>query len=113
MEEHLSPGIYAEGYDHTLHQYSPAETSTAGFIGLTEKEPAGGSPTLITSYAQYRHIFGGYLNESVYGKYRCLPSAVEYFFQNGGTRCYISRVLPAKTMEETLFSGKQTEQQNS
>lgn len=106
MPEYLSPGIYAEKYDHSPHKYSPAETATAGFVGLTEKGPAGGSPTLITSYAEYTKIFGGYLNKSVYEKYRFLPGAVEHFFQNGGTRCYISRVLPTKTIEDILSSGK-------
>ncbi len=70
-------------------------TSTAGFIGMAERGPVVGTPVFLTSFADYRRTFGGYLSESAYGQNRFLPYAVEQFFANGGARCYVMRVAPA------------------
>ena len=70
-------------------------TSTAGFIGLAERGPAEGVPQLVTNFADFKRKFGGYLSENEYGEYRFLAYAVEHFFVNGGSRCYISRVAPS------------------
>lgn len=94
MAEYLSPGVYVEEYDNSPRGVEGVGTSTAGFVGLAEKGPVVGAPTLITNFAEYMRIFGGYLSEFSYGEYRYLPGAVEQFFQNGGTRCYVARVLP-------------------
>lgn len=104
MAEYLSPGVYVEEYDHASRAIEGVGTSTAGFVGMAQKGPIGGAPMLITSYAEYNRQFGGGLSESVYRDYRFLPSAVEQFFANGGTRCYVSRVAPkdAKTASATL-----------
>lgn len=95
MAEYLSPGVYVEEYDNSPRGVEGVGTSTAGFVGLAEKGPAMGAPILITNFAEYMRVFGGYLSEFSYGEYRYLPGAVEQFFQNGGTRCYVARVLPA------------------
>ena len=81
-------------------------TSTAGFIGMAEKGAVVGTPEYITSFAEYTRKFGGYLSEAVYGKNRFLPYAVEQFFANGGTRCYIMRVAPedAKAAQAVMSS---------
>ena len=52
-------------------------------------------PELVTSYADSRRKFGGYLSENGFGQYRYLAYAVEHFFVNGGTRAFIARVAPA------------------
>ena len=70
-------------------------TSTAGFIGLAERGPVKGVPELVTSFADFRRKYGGYLSENAFGEYRFLAYAVEHFFINGGTRCYIARVAPS------------------
>ncbi|MBQ9632863.1 MAG: phage tail sheath family protein, partial [Lachnospiraceae bacterium] len=43
--------------------------------------------------------FGGFLSEYTHGEYRFLAHSVEQYFANGGTRCFVSRVIPedAKT----------------
>ena len=69
-------------------------TSTAGFIGLAERGPVKGVPELVTSFADFRRKYGGYLSENAFGEYRYLAYAVEHFFINGGTRCYVARVAP-------------------
>src|SRR5690606_18217846 len=66
-------------------------TSTAGVVGRTKKGPEG-RPTLITSYAQFEREFGAaYSVPEQRGEY--LGHAVQGFFENGGRRVYVVRVL--------------------
>lgn len=69
-------------------------TSTAGFIGLAERGPVEGVPQLVTNPADFQRMYGGYLSENEFGEYRYLAYAVNQFFLNGGSRCFISRVVP-------------------
>ena len=94
MAEYLSPGVYVEEFDSSPRAIEGVGTSTAGFIGMAVKGPVVGAPSLVTSFADYQRQFGGYLSEYTHGSYRFLPYAVEQFFINGGTRCYVSRVIP-------------------
>lgn len=84
MEEFDSGGKPMEGVG----------TSTAGFIGLAERGPVEGVPQLVTNFADFKRKYGGYLSENEYGEYRFLAYAVEHFFVNGGSRCFVSRVAP-------------------
>jgi phage tail sheath protein FI len=99
MPEYLSPGVYVEEYDSSPRSIEGVGTSTAGFIGLTAKGPTTGDPALIANFADFTRHYGSYLPEYTHGAFRYLPLAVEQFFANGGTRCFISRVIPedAKT----------------
>ena len=94
MAEYLSPGVYVEEYDSSPRSIEGVGTSTAGFIGMTVKGPSIGAPSLVTSFADFQRQFGGYLSEYTHGEYRYLAHAVEQFFTNGGTRCFVSRVVP-------------------
>ncbi len=94
MAEYLSPGVYVEEYDSSPRSIEGVGTSTAAFVGMTVKGPTIGAPSLVTSFADFQRQFGGYLSEYSHGEYRYLPACVEQFFVNGGTRCYISRVIP-------------------
>ncbi|MDR3363426.1 MAG: phage tail sheath subtilisin-like domain-containing protein [Clostridiales Family XIII bacterium] len=94
MAEYLSPGVYVEEYDSSPRAIEGVGTSTAGFVGLAEKGPTVGAPVLITNFSDYLRQFGGYLSAYTHGEYRYLPYSVEQFFTNGGTRCYVSRVIP-------------------
>lgn len=68
-------------------------TSTAGFIGMAEKGKVIGTPEFVTSFADFNRKFGGYLPETTYGEFRYLAYAVEQFFANGGSRCYVMRTV--------------------
>jgi len=94
MAEYLSPGVYVEEFESGEKPMEGVGTSTAGFIGLAEKGPIEGVPQLVTNFADFRRIYGGYLSENEFGEYRYLAYAVESFFINGGARCFISRVAP-------------------
>lgn len=87
MPEYLAPGVYIEEVDTGNKPIEGVATSTAGFLGITERGPL--KPTLVTSFSEYARLFGRYVAD------RFLPYAVEGFFQNGGKRCFIMRVAPA------------------
>lgn len=95
MAEYLSPGVYVEEFESGSVPMEGVGTSTAGFVGITQKGNIEGLPELVTSFADFKRKFGGYLSENEFGEYRFLPYAVEHFFVNGGARAFISRVMPS------------------
>ncbi|WP_028611987.1 phage tail sheath family protein [Paenibacillus harenae] len=95
MAEYLSPGVYVEEFESGAKPLEGVSTSTAGFIGLAARGPVAGLPQLITSPADFSRVFGSYLSENAFGSYRYLAYAVNQFFTNGGSRCYIMRVAPS------------------
>ncbi|MGI6778048.1 MAG: phage tail sheath family protein [Acetivibrionales bacterium] len=94
MPEYLSPGVYVEEFDSGAVPMQGVSTSTAGFIGMAERGKVSGEPTLVTNFSEFLRTFGGYLSENEYGNYRYLAYAVEHFFVNGGSRCFVMRVAP-------------------
>lgn len=108
MAEHLSPGVYVEEYDNSPRAMEGVGTSTAGFVGLAEKGAAGGAPCLVANVAEFGRRYGGSLSGFTHGEYRYLSYAVEQFFQNGGTRCYVSRVIPADARKASGEAGALT-----
>lgn len=95
MAEYLSPGVYVEEFESGMKAMEGVGTSTAGFVGMAQRGPVVGTPEFLTSFADYRRRFGGYLTENTHGGNRYLPYAVEQFFANGGARCFVMRVAPA------------------
>lgn len=94
MAEYLSPGVYVEEFESGSKPMEGVSTSTAGFIGFAERGPVEGVPQLITNPADFQRNYGGYLSENEFSEYRYLAYAVEHYFLNGGSRCFISRVAP-------------------
>jgi len=94
MPEYLSPGVYVEEIEIGAKPIEGVSTSTAGFLGVAEMGLTEGLPILITSFSDFQRKFGSYLPES-YSFYRFLPYAVDNFFTNGGSRCYVMRVAPS------------------
>lgn len=92
MPEYLAPGVYVEEVDRGAKSIEGVSTSTAGFLGPTERGPT--DPRLVTSYANYRRLYGGGLEGTH------LPTAVEGFFANGGGRCFVGRITPTATVAE-------------
>ena len=105
MAEYLSPGVYVEEYDSGATPMQGVSTSTAGFVGLAERGPVIGQPQLVTSFADYKRMYGGYLSDAAYGSNRFLPYAVEQFFANGGARAYIMRAVPGDAKAASLTTG--------
>ena len=105
MAEYLSPGVYVEEYDSSSRSIEGVGTSTAGFVGMAVKGPTIGAPEFISSYADFTRKYGGPLSEFTHGDYRFLAPAVEHFFTNGGTRCFVTRVIPSDAKAATVTAG--------
>jgi phage tail sheath protein FI len=85
MPEYLSPGVYIE----ELAGPKPIEgvgTSTGAFVGFAERGPVN-DPQLITNLTQFADTFGGFVPKAF------LAYAVNHFFTEGGTRCYVVRAF--------------------
>ena len=95
MPEYLAPGVYIEEVEMGGKPIEGVSTSTAGFIGETERGPL--MPRLRTGLEQYRRLYGEFLPANSY-----LPYAVEGFFSNGGKRCFISRIIGEQSKVATL-----------
>jgi len=92
MPEYLAPGVYVEELDIGAKSIEGVSTSTAGFIGETERGAC--TPQLVTAVEQFARLFGrggfdvrGNISQSY------LPAAVKGFFDNGGSRCFVCRVV--------------------
>lgn len=105
MAEYLSPGVYVEEYDSSPRAIEGVGTSTAGFVGMAVKGPTTGAPAFVTSFADFQRQFGGYLTEYSHDNYRFLAYSVEQFFVNGGTRAYVSRVIPEDASAASAVQG--------
>ncbi len=103
MPEYLSPGVYVEEFESGPRPMEGVSTSTAGFLGYAEKGVIEGLPELVTSFGDFQRKFGGYLPKNLFGNNRFLSYAVEHFFNNGGGRCFIMRVVPPEAKQSKNF----------
>ena len=97
MPEYLSPGVYVEEVDTGNKPIEGVATSTVGFIGVAERGPV--EATLVTSFSEYRRQFGAYVDN------RYLAYGAEGFFQNGGKRSFVARVVAPDAATATLTIG--------
>ena len=113
MPQYLAPGVYVEEVEAGAKPIAGVGTSTAGFIGVVEDDvvlpfrpgrpldpgnpvaedrytvvPAG-QPQLVTSWESFRTRFG-----DIQADNNVLAHAVFGFFNNGGSRCWVTRLAP-------------------
>jgi phage tail sheath protein FI len=100
MPEYLSPGVYVEEIELGAKPIEGVSTSTAGFLGLTERGPT--EVQLVTGFAQFQRLYGGFVKEFY------LPYAVDGFFRNGGQRCFIGRIVCTGAKAANLVQDKIT-----
>ena len=91
MPSYRAPGIYVEEVSSGSHPIAPVGTSTAAFIGVTQKGPVN-TATLITSGAEFEKKFGGPYRILKGSQEHYLYYAVRHFFDQGGSRCYVVRI---------------------
>lgn len=82
---YLSPGVYVEEVDRGSKPIEAVGTNTVGFLGTSSKGPVN-KAIFVGNWTQFVNTFGDfrdsqYLAHSVYG-----------FFNNGGTRCFVTNV---------------------
>lgn len=122
MPQYLSPGVYVEEVASSIQPIAGVGTSTAGFIGYVEAgvampvipgrfvvppaAPGGTAPApapapvpvrytvapagqaqLVTSWESFKNQFGDFQEGNA-----TLAHAVYGFFNNGGTRCWVTRI---------------------
>jgi hypothetical protein len=104
MPEYLAPGVYVEETSFRAKSIEGVGTSTTAFAGPTRKGPIasavgkGGKPPalpeLLTSFGDFVRTYGG-LQDLAFdsgARTNYVAHAVLNFFNEGGTRLYVSRV---------------------
>jgi len=105
VPEYLAPGVYVEETSFRAKSIEGVGTSTTAFAGPTRKGPVAGAealPEILTSYADFERIYGGYadLQLAVASAADARPinylaHAVRAYFNEGGSRLYVARVYLA------------------
>ena len=117
MPQYFTPGVYVEEVPSAIKPIAGVGTSTAGFIGAVADdvqmplipgrtglkadgktvEPAdhhtvapAGVPQLVDGWERFKTLFG----DGVKPGNRTLAQAVYGFFNNGGGRCWVTRLAP-------------------
>jgi uncharacterized protein len=113
MPEYLAPGVYVEEVPSAVQPIAGVGTSTAGFVGVSADisgawdskakagmpaRPTGDaypqaaalSPQALNSWTEFTQKFGDFQEANQY-----LAHAVYGFFNNGGTRCWVTRIAAA------------------
>ncbi len=111
MPEYLAPGVFIEEVAARLKAIEGVSTSTAAFVGPAERGPIPGfalpyngeaqgylvprdaAPRLVTSYADFVRTFGDPLPLPDADGNAFLARSVRAFFDNGGKRLYIARIV--------------------
>lgn len=99
MAEYLSPGVYAESVSNANAPIEAVSASTGGFVGISIRGILN-VPILITSWQNFLDTFA-YGMETPFLANSDLAYSVYGFFQNGGTRCYITRTAHSTAAKAT------------
>jgi len=104
MPEYQAPGVYVEETSFRAKSIEGVGTSTTAFAGPTRKGPFRATtddqevPELLTSFGDFERIFGGISDLALSGASpdtNYLAHAVRAFFNEGGSRLYVSRAVGA------------------
>ena len=104
MPEYLAPGVYVEETSFRAKSIEGVGTSTTAFVGPTRKGPYRvdtddqETPELLTSFGDFLRIYGSYTDLSLSDgspATNYLAHAVLAFFNEGGSRLYVSRAVSA------------------
>jgi Bacteriophage tail sheath protein len=110
MPEYLAPGVYVEEVP-SRRSIEGVSTTVAGFIGPTRYGPIYGDPELLTSYLDFSRIYCGVDQLNIHQDGTIIPQAnymahaVRAFFDNGGTKLYVTRVYGSADQRD-FNSGK-------
>lgn len=126
MATYLAPGVYVEAVPAAVKPIAGVGTSTAGIVGIypdktlnpeailgAGEQARAGEPQLITSWDAFERKFGGFtaLKEASAGAETApstrpdgllLAHAVYGFFDNGGARCWVTRITADSELTSAL-----------
>ena len=107
MAQYLAPDVYIEEVVSGNQPIEGVSTSFTGFVGMTQRGPSFGLPQLVTSFADFQNLYGGYFDFGpTFAGHNTLPFAVDGFFTNLGSVLYVSRVLaPGAAQASTTALG--------
>ena len=95
MADYKRPGVYVqESLTPLVVDNGTPGQSRAAFVGTHTQGPT--NPTLITTWAQFVQLYGGFGPATDY-----LPYAVYQFFNNGGSSCYVVRSVASDAVTAT------------
>lgn len=112
MPEYLAPGVYVEEVSFRSKSIEGVSTSTAGFVGPTRYGPVGGAPELITSFEDFKRIYGD-LDDLAFDpgdgsaarlSANFLAHGVRAFFEEGGRRLFVTRVFDETKTDGTKLA---------
>jgi uncharacterized protein len=98
MPEYLSPGVYVEEVSYRARSIEALSTTTTGFIGPTRYGPVNLPLDVVTSIGEFELTYGDRQQMQFDGSsptHNYMWHAARAFFENGGTRLYVSRVFSA------------------
>lgn len=102
MAEYLAPAVFVEETSFRSKSIEGVGTTTAAFVGMTSRgpvsvEPDDPTPPLLTSYRDFERYYGSADNLSIGNPAAAAPNylalAARSFFDNGGGRLYVARIL--------------------
>jgi phage tail sheath protein FI len=96
MPEYLAPGVYVEDVSYRSKSIEGVSTTTTGFLGPARFGPTEGEPELLTSLGEFERIYGDGRQLEFTGdgpSHNYLWHAARTFFEQGGKRLYVQRVL--------------------
>jgi phage tail sheath protein FI len=98
--------VYVEEVSYRAKSIEGVSTTVTGFVGPTRYGPVGGDPELLTSFADFERIYGG-IDSLVFEpnppgtnqetQLNFMAHAVRAFFDNGGTKLYVTRIYEYDT----------------
>jgi len=108
MPEYLAPAVYVEETSFRSKSIEGVGTSTCAYVGMTARGPVsagqgGVTPPLLTSFSDFERYYGGLDDLRIGGN--AMPNYLAHgaraFFNNGGGRLYVARVLGAAAAAAT------------
>ena len=102
MPEYLAPAVFVEETSFRAKSIEGVGTSTAAFVGMTSRGPVSvkpddPTPPLLTSYGDFERYYGSADNLQIGNPAKAVPNhlalAARAFFDNGGGRLYVARIL--------------------
>jgi len=101
MPEYLAPGVYVEEVSFRAKSIEGLSTTTTGFVGPTRYGPVNLPLDVVTSIGEFERTYGDRQQMQFEGSsptHNYMWHAARAFFEEGGTRLYISRVfMPMKS----------------
>lgn len=107
MPEYSAPGVFVEEVSFRSSSIAGVGTSVAGIVGPARTGPLRGRPEVLTSYADYTRVFGDARDLDFGGSVVMNHTAIaaKFFFDNGGTKLYMSRVVSGVNSTDSASSG--------